>query len=213
MRIVVGAWIVFAAIGLSVSGGLGAAIADPGPSPSDQPNVTVRIPGNGHGRGSGGSGGTPSPSPSNASAPPVAPTPTSNADQLSLDHKRVRVGEVVTATGRSFTAGERVQFVAYPERTVLGSFTTGANGTVVAAITVPKQLSTGDHTIEATGWASHHVANAPVTIVSGGSGSSGSTPWIVWSIVSGGLLCGIAAFFVAISNGWLPFLLVARSVA
>ena len=209
MRAVVATWIVLAAIGLAVFGGLGAAKADPAPSPSGQSNVTVRIPG----KGSSNGGSTPSPTPSNPSAPPVAPNPTPNADQLSLDHKRVRVGEVVTATGRSFTAGERVQFVAYPERTVLGSFTTGANGTVVAAITLPKKLSTGDHTIEATGWASHHVANAPVTIVTGGGDSSGSTPWIVWSIVSGGLLCGIAGFFVAVSNGWLPFLLAAKSLA
>jgi hypothetical protein len=204
--------IVVAAIGLSIFSGLGAANADPSPGPSDEPNITVRIPARG---GNAGPGTTPTPSPTSptASAPPVAPNPSSNAAHLTLDRRRAHLGDVITATGHSFTAGEPVQFVVYPERIVFGSYPTGANGTIVAQVTLPKMLGTGEHVVEATGWVSHRVANSTLTIIAGSGQAAVSPTWMAWAVGAGGLLCGIAAFVVAFANGWLPFLLGARSVA
>ncbi|WP_187270587.1 hypothetical protein [Lacisediminihabitans profunda] len=212
MRTAFAAWIVVAAIGLTLFGGLGAAFADPAPGPSDQPNLTVRIPGKG-GHDGGETTPTTSPTPSTGGAPAVAQNPTPNAAHLSLDRRRVHVGDQMTATGHTFTPGEKVQFVVYPERVVLGGFSTDSEGTVVATISVPTRLAPGEHTIEAAGWVSHRVANAQFTIEAGGGESSNSPTWIAWAIGAGGLACGLAAFLVAASNGWLPFLLSTRTVA
>ena len=204
--------IVVAAISLSIFSGLGAVHADPSSGPTDEPNITVRIPARG---GNAGPGRTPTPSPtsSTATAPPVAQYPTANAAHLTLDKHRAHLGDVITATGHSFTPGEPVQFVVYPERIVLGSSPTGADGTIVAQVTLPKMLGTGEHVVEATGWVSHRVANASLTIIAGRGQAEASPTWIAWAVGAGGLLCGIAAFAVAFFNGWLPFMLAARSVA
>ena len=218
MKSLIAAGIVVVAIGLSVFGGVGVANADPSPSPDDPFNVTVRIPGNTGGSHGGNSGGgrpspTPAPSGSPVTAPPVAAFPTSGAAHLVLEPHRAHRGDVVMATAHGFTPGEQVQFVSYPERVVLGSFPVGQGDTIVAKITIAKNLGTGEHTIEATGWASHRVANAVFTIIQGDKNAESSSTWITWMVGAGALLCAIAASLIASANGWLPVFLSMRSAA
>ena len=216
MKSLIAAGIVVVAIGLSVFGGVGVANADPSPSPDDPFNVTVRIPGNtggSHGGGGGRPNPTPAPSGSPVTAPPVAAFPTSAAAHLVLEPHRAHRGDVVMATAHGFTPGEQVQFVAYPERVVLGSFPVSQGDAIMAKFTIAKNLGTGEHTIEATGWASHRVANAVFTIIQGDKNTESSSTWITWMVGAGALLCAIAASLIASANGWLPVFLSMRSAA
>jgi len=214
VKSLVTAGIVVVAIGLSVFGGLGVANADPSPAPGDPSNVTVRISGNtGGSHAGGGPSSTPAPSGSPVTAPPVAAIPTSGAAHLVLKPYRAHRGDVVMATAHGFTPGEQVQFVAYPERVLLGSFPAGQGDTIMAKITIVNNLGTGEHTIEATGWVSHRVANAVFTIIQGEKHTESSPTWIAWVVGAGAILCAIAVFLITSANGWLPVLLSMRSAA
>lgn len=219
--------LVSALLGASASGGATAATPDPTgapitviipdlsgsasptPTPTPTPTSTAGTGGGNHGgsnNGGGNSGGGTGGgvTPTNPDGSPIPPKkPGKNKPALVLDHSARAVGELLTATGTGFGAGERVQFVLYPGAVVIGSVAADANGTVTVRFRIPDKTATGDHVLEATGWTSAHVANKAFTVTS--SVQSGLFPlWWVYVVVGVLLLSLISALihFRSTIAGW-----------
>lgn len=182
-----------------------ATAAAPAPAPTPVA-VTVVIPGAtptpspsspGNGGGGGGSSPTPTPTPAPTTAPVPPASPGEPAEGLTLDHERISVGEWMIAIGTGFRAGEKVQLVVYTDPLVVGSFVSDDDGRFEARFRIPDDLRLGDHTAEATGWISGHVANERFTVISDPA-ATGDLPfwwWIVFVIVA--LAIGIASTLFA----------------
>ena len=160
--------------------------------------------GTGTGTGSGSSSSTPAPvpTPERTGAPTPPSEPTDGAGKLTLDKETVSPGDWLVATGTGFTAGEKVQFVLYPGAEVIDSFEADETGTVVARFRLSDETRAGDHVVEATGWKSDTVRNAPFQVV----GVAGAVPWLWWVlIVLGALLVSLIAlaiYFRESIRGW-----------
>jgi len=204
------------AAALIVAGSFAVATAATAAAPAPAPTpvaVTVVIPGatptpsntsgtgNGGGGGGGGGGGsspTPTPTPAPTTAPVPPPNPGEPAEGLTLDHERISAGEWMIAIGTGFRAGEKVQLVVYSDPLVVGSFVSDDSGRFEARFRIPDDLRLGEHTAEATGWISGHVANERFTVISDSAAAAGDLPiwwWIVFVIVA--LAIGIASTLFA----------------
>lgn len=178
----------------------------PSPTPSRSPSPSPSSSsGGGTGGGTGGgAGSTSTPAPHNSDGSPVPPAqPSDDAPRLTLDKKRVGVGEWIMATGSGFTPGEKVQFVLYPGAIVIGSFVADAGGTVTARFVMPDDIRSGSHVLEATGWQSGFVRNAELTV---SSEAVVAAPWLWWVFVVLGVLLvsliALAAYYRESIRGW-----------
>lgn len=125
---------------------------------------------------------TPQTAPAGASGAPTPGTePVPQADALVLSPGRVGAGEKVLATGAGYAAGERVQVVVYSNPVILGSYTADSSGHLNATFTVPVDIKTGAHTVEATGWVSHHATNGRLLVVTAAvvEGRISPTWWLI----------------------------------
>ncbi|TFD53461.1 hypothetical protein E3T55_05465 [Cryobacterium frigoriphilum] len=136
---------------------------------------------------------------------PVNASPTEDAVALTLDTNRVAPGGTITVSAGGYTAGEEIRVVLYSEPVVLGSATADAAGAFTATFTLPADLRTGTHTIEATGLTSGVVTNATVIVV-GTAGASGgslaSTGQLWWIALGVGALGMIGVFLIGGFRGW-----------
>lgn len=219
--------LVSALLGVSATGGATAATPDStgapitviipdlsgsaSPTPTPTPTSTSGNGGGNHGGGNtgggnngGGGGNGGGVTPTNPDGSPVPPKkPGKNKPALVLDHSARAVGELLTATGTGFAAGEKVQFVLYPGAVVIGSVAADANGTVTVRFRIPEKTANGEHVLEATGWTSAHVANKGFTVTSSMQG--GLFPlWWVYVVVGVLLLSLISALihFRSTIAGW-----------
>lgn len=153
----------------------------------------------------GGGTPTPTPAPSNPDGSPIPPSkPTEDAGDLELDPEALPADEWMVATGSGFAPGEQVQFVLYPGPVIVGSYVADAAGHVWARFRIPADTRPGDAVVEATGWTSGYVANAPFTVVA--IAGAGGLPVLWWvAIVLAALLAGLIAtaiFFRNSIRGW-----------
>jgi hypothetical protein len=162
--------------------------ATPTPTPS-----TSSTGGSGTGTGGGGTtgggstGGGTTELPTQADGTPIPPDqPTKDAEDLKVDKESVSANEWIVATGTGFTPGEKVQFVLYPGKVIIGTFTADATGTVIARFKITDQARPGVYVVEATGYQSFRVANAEFRVVS--PGDAGTFPWLWWVLVVLGVL-------------------------
>ena len=131
-------------------------------------------------------------------APVVGPKPAGDADALTLDPERVLAGDMITAVGRGYTAGEQVQVVLYSTPVVVGSFTADPEGGFRARFQAPEDLRSGTHTVEATGWDSAHIANADFTVVTVARVTGDAAVQPVWWIVGILGLIGLAVIIATV---------------
>jgi hypothetical protein len=157
-------------------------------SGSATPSPTSTTGGSGTGTGgSGTTGGGTTELPTQADGTPIPPDqPTKDAKDLTLDRESVSANEWIVATGTGFTPGEKVQFVLYPGKVIIGTFTADASGMVVARFKITDQARPGVYVVEATGYQSFRVANAEFRVVA--PGDAGTFPWLWWVIVVLGVL-------------------------
>ncbi|GAB3617127.1 hypothetical protein GCM10027416_16840 [Okibacterium endophyticum] len=164
--------------------------------PIEEPPQSRPLPPPSDGGNGAGTDATPESAPDGE---PVAPTPgdapVDGADSARIDDPRPHRDDEVTVTGTGFQPGEQVQLVLYSEPVVVASYPAGDDGVVVAPFRVPKDMETGVHTAELTGWASEKVQNVEFTVVSdaGAWVSADSSLWMWWG---GGL--GLAALMGAL---------------
>jgi len=207
-----GAWGAVVAVATAVSLLVAPAgyAADPTPTPSVvSVPVTVVIPGP-----SGSASPSASPSPSNTSTgggggtgtgtggpiteadgdlptlpdgSPIPPSkPTDGVPKLILDKDSIPVGDWIIASRTGYTPGEKVQFVLYPGAIIIGSFLADSTGRVEARFRMTEFAPAGDYVVEATGWKSAYVANAPFQVFV--PVAAGTFPWPWWVLVVLGVL-------------------------
>lgn len=114
-------------------------------------------------------------------APSPGYQPVTKADPLTVTPDPAYSGDKVLVAAAGFAAGEKVQLVLYPSPVIIGSYIADLTGAFRVTVTMPVETKTGPHTIEATGWVSHHAANGPVLIVSRveAAGSASSLGWLI----------------------------------
>lgn len=114
-------------------------------------------------------------------APTPGYQPVTKADPLTVTPDPAHAGDKVLVAAAGFAAGEKVQLVLYPSPVIIGSYIADPTGALRVTFTMPLETETGPHTIEATGWVSHHAANGPVLIVSRVevAGSASSLGWMI----------------------------------
>ncbi len=169
----------------------------PGPSGSASPSASPSPSSTSTGGGGGGTGtgtGTGGPItdadgdlPTLPDGSPIPPSkPTDGAPKLVLDKDSIPVGEWIIATGTGYAPGEKVQFVLYPGAIIIGSFLADSTGKVEARFRMTEFAPAGDYVVEATGWQSAVVKNAPFQVFV--PGAAGAFPWLWWVLVVLGVL-------------------------
>lgn len=150
---------------------------EPGASPTPEPPKPEPTgggmnAGNGGGRKGAGRAGpassnTPQAAPAGAAgAPNPGVQPVVKADPLTITPKSARAGAKVFIAAVGYAAGEKVQVVLYPSPVIIGSYAADSSGALRVTFTVPIETKTGPHTVEATGWISHHATNGSLVVVS-----------------------------------------------
>ena len=162
----------------------GSATATPTPTPTSS---STSGSGTGGSTGGGTTGGGTTELPTQADGTPIPPDqPTKDAEDLTVDKESVSANEWIVATGTGFTPGEKVQFVLYPGKVIIGTFTADASGMVIARFKITDQARPGLYVVEATGYQSFRVANTEFRVVS--PGDAGTFPWLWWVLVVLGVI-------------------------
>jgi hypothetical protein len=190
-----------------------------GPTATPSPGSSPAGSAGGAATAGGGAKGTRGSSPASSNSPQAAPAgapgapvpgaePATKAGPLTLSPDRVEAGEKVLATATGYVPGEKVQLVIYPSPVIVGSYDADANGLLRVTLTVPVETKTGVHTIEATGWVSHHASNGTVTVVSAAATVAGFSSY--WWLIGIGILLvlvilvSVIVFRSTISRAFTP---------
>jgi LPXTG cell wall anchor motif len=103
----------------------------------------------------------------------VYPTPTLFA---TISDTTPTPGETVTITAGGYVPGTTVTVTLEPEGTVLGTAVADADGNVTLTVTIPADLSLGDHAVAVTGETTAGVVTQaiPITVVSPSAADGGT---------------------------------------
>lgn len=84
---------------------------------------------------------------------PVLPdVPDSEAREASVDKDTYLQGETITITADKFQPNEQVQLAMFYQPTLIGNFKSDKTGVVHAQVAVTKEMQTGTHTLQLSGW-------------------------------------------------------------
>ena len=136
-------------------------------------------------------------------APSPGYQPATKADPLTVTPDPAHAGDKVRVAAAGFATGEKVQLVLYPSPVIIGSYVADQTGALRVTFTMPVETKTGPHTIEATGWVSHHVANGPVLIVSRVE-TAGFASSLGWMIGIGSLVVLLIVVTVFVFRSSIP---------